>query len=133
MEVGDLPGRKCQPHQAVIGLFRYYRGGPAGGQRGPRGPVEALRLIVLRPATVFKSASHRPAGRWRRSPCVAHHQAPRAKRTIIHARSKMQLGRSDWGFHLSREKLYGGSLWSNTTVTVQGTAHRLLLGFALQK
>src|SRR6516164_618539 len=40
MEVGDLPGRKCQPHQAVIGLFRHYRGGQAGGQRGPRGPVE---------------------------------------------------------------------------------------------
>src|SRR5215467_8020746 len=28
-------GRKCQPHQAVIGLFRHYRGGQAGGQRGP--------------------------------------------------------------------------------------------------
>ena len=40
MEVGDLPGRKCQPHQAVIGLFRHYRGGQAGGQRGPQGPVE---------------------------------------------------------------------------------------------
>ena len=31
MEVGDLPGRKCQPHQAFIGLFRHYRGGQAGG------------------------------------------------------------------------------------------------------
>src|SRR5262250_3802288 len=40
MEVGDLPGRKCQPHQASIGLFRHYRGGQAGGQRGPQGPVE---------------------------------------------------------------------------------------------
>src|SRR5262245_15209760 len=40
MEVGDLPGRKCQPHQAVIGLFRHYRGGQAGGQSGPRGLVE---------------------------------------------------------------------------------------------
>jgi hypothetical protein len=46
---------------------------------------------------------------------------------------KMQLGRSDWGFRLSREKLYGGSLWSNTPVTVQRTAYRLLLGLALQK
>src|SRR6516162_5447150 len=35
MEVGDLPGRKCQPHQA-----RHYGGGQTGGQRGPQRAVE---------------------------------------------------------------------------------------------
>src|SRR6266567_9058182 len=64
MEVGDLPGRKCQPHQAVIGLFRHYGGGQTGGQNEPSSMPD----------------------------------------------QKMQLGRSDWGFRLSREKLYGGSL-----------------------
>ena len=47
MEVGDLPGRKCQPDQAVIDLFRHYGGGQAGGKRCPQGAVEqALRLIA---------------------------------------------------------------------------------------
>ena len=46
---------------------------------------------------------------------------PRAKHATNHhpCQIEMQLGRSDWGFRLSREKLYRGSLWSNTRVTVQ--------------
>ena len=35
MEVGDLPCRKCQPDQAVTGLFRDYDSGQAGGERCP--------------------------------------------------------------------------------------------------
>jgi hypothetical protein len=35
MEVGDLPGRKYQPDQAVTDLFRHYGSGQAGGKRCP--------------------------------------------------------------------------------------------------
>jgi hypothetical protein len=35
MEVGDLPGRKCQPDQTIADLFRYYSSGQAGGKRCP--------------------------------------------------------------------------------------------------
>jgi hypothetical protein len=50
MEVGDLPGRKCQSDQAITDLFRKYRGSQAGGKRCPSGAVEqALHLIALVP------------------------------------------------------------------------------------
>jgi hypothetical protein len=32
VEVGDLPGWKCQSDQAIIDLFRHYGGGQAGGK-----------------------------------------------------------------------------------------------------
>ena len=35
MEVEDLPGRKCQPNQAVVDLFRYHRVGEAGRKNCP--------------------------------------------------------------------------------------------------
>jgi hypothetical protein len=41
MEVGDLPGRKYQPHQAVIGLFRHY--GTAAARRAGK---EALNELL---------------------------------------------------------------------------------------
>ena len=44
--MGDLPGRKRQPDQALIDLFRDYGGGQAGREGCPQGAVEqALRLI----------------------------------------------------------------------------------------
>ena len=46
ISMGDLPGRKRQPDQAVIDLFRDYGGGQAGREGCPQGAVEqALRLI----------------------------------------------------------------------------------------
>jgi hypothetical protein len=45
VEVGDLPGRKRQPAQAVIDLFRDYGGGQARREGCPQGAVEqALHL-----------------------------------------------------------------------------------------
>jgi hypothetical protein len=55
VEVGDLPGRKCQPHQAVVDLFRDYGGGQACREGCPQGAVEqALRLIQMVPGHVDK-------------------------------------------------------------------------------
>jgi hypothetical protein len=48
VEVGDLPGRKRQPDQAVIDLFRDYRGGQARREGCPQGAIEqALRVTAL--------------------------------------------------------------------------------------
>jgi len=45
VKVGDLPGGKRQPDQALIDLFRDYGGGQAGREGCPQGAVEqALRL-----------------------------------------------------------------------------------------
>src|SRR5262245_33577621 len=46
MEVGDLPGRKCQPNQAGSDLFRHYGSGQAGGKRCPEGVVEQTLYLI---------------------------------------------------------------------------------------
>ena len=54
VEVGDLPGRKRQPDQAVIDPFRDYGGGQARREGCPQGAVEqALRLTRVSFAVAY--------------------------------------------------------------------------------
>jgi len=48
VEVGDLPGWKCQSDQAIIDLFRHYGGSQAGGKRCPQGAVEQTFHLIAR-------------------------------------------------------------------------------------